>query len=1284
MVKKSLLWIYRTAFTLLWLCVIAIAGTVLVLRYIILPNIDQYKDKIARGASQAVGHNITIGEIKAGWDGLNPHFDLLQVELFDNRNRPALTLGHIETSVSWLSLPLLEPRLSTLVIHKPELTIRRETDGILYIAGISMSGPSRPEFANWLLHQSRIDVLDATVLWQDDLRKAPPLTLNKLNLQITSPAWETLLGHHRFGLTATPSAGSSRPIDLRGNLYGKDVGKLKDWRGTIYGRFEGTDIAAWRNWISYPFDLREGFGAARFWMEFDNGKPENITADVILSKVKTRISKNVPETTLNKLSGRLIWNLHKDGQEIKAEHMKIAADGGLNMQNGKISYREKLVNGKNQAEGKVVLDEIELTALSHYANYLPLSKETLQKLTDIRPVGKLQNVNMRWKGPKDIPEEYSFRSQFSGLGVQAYQNFPGFRNLSGSVDADEKNGSLTINAGHALLDFKNILRWPIPADKLTAQVKWRNSRKEFEVHVNNLAIANPHLTGTINASYIHNGTKNGHLDLTGKFGHANAKFAPFYYPVILGEETLKWLDTSILSGHAENVNVIVKGHLQEFPFTGKNQGLFRVTADIRDGELEYALGWPRIEGIALKMLFEGERMELNANAGHIFGNRIIKSKVSIAKLDAEHPVLDVVSESQGPVPEGIRFVNNSPVAKVTEGFTEGLRTTGDGKLSLNLQIPLDNPDASRIKGTYQIANGSMAGEHIPELTKLNGKLTFTESSLSAQNVGTWLYGGPAQFNLQTEANRLVRVTANGRITDVGLRDILGGVGDRISGSTDWNADIVIQDKKYELFLRSNLSGIASTLPPPLNKTANSALPFNLEKKPFSPSQELISISLGNSIAAKFTGVQDKNTLRLDQGDIAFNIPAETPSQHGISLRGTFSELNLDHWRDFYEKNLKNRSGERVKSPSLTISRIDLVSNTLDVFGRRFNTLKLNGKRDGNVWQFNLRSREMSGDTQWDSLDNGKITARLEYLTVPSATPGSNNSSQKTESRIRQQEDEYPALDIIANEFTAGQKKLGRLELQASGQGNDWNIEKLRIINPDSVLTASGEWHNWAQGPNTRMSFHWGISDMGNALERFGYPDTFKGGEADIAGQLRWPGAPHEFDYRTLSGEWQLDARKGQILKVKPGVGRLFSILSLQNLPRRLVFDFRDVFSSGFTFDTITANTMITRGIMRSDNFRMEGPTALVEMKGETDLQKETQHLFVKVTPYISDSLSLAAFAGGPAVGAAAYIAQKILKDPLNKIVASEYEFTGTWDNPEEVKSPRKRNPDSPGATPLGK
>jgi len=148
---------------------------------------------------------------------------------------------------------------------------------------------------------------------------------------------------------------------------------------------------------------------------------------------------------------------------------------------------------------------------------------------------------------------------------------------------------------------------------------------------------------------------------------------------------------------------------------------------------------------------------------------------------------------------------------------------------------------------------------------------------------------------------------------------------------------------------------------------------------------------------------------------------------------------------------------------------------------------------------------------------------------------------------------------------------------------------------------------------------------------------------------------------------------GTILESEPGVARLFGLLTLQNLPRRLSLDFSDIFRKGFIFDSISANVKADNGILYSDNFKMSGPAAEVLMEGQIGIANQTQNLHVIVKPRVSDSLSLAALVGGPLVGAAAFFAQKLLKDPLNKILTSEYRLIGTWDEPEEVpiKKPNK-------------
>ena len=403
-----------------------------------------------------------------------------------------------------------------------------------------------------------------------------------------------------------------------------------------------------------------------------------------------------------------------------------------------------------------------------------------------------------------------------------------------------------------------------------------------------------------------------------------------------------------------------------------------------------------------------------------------------------------------------------------------------------------------------------------------------------------------------------------------------------------------------------------------------------------------------------------------------------PAQAGLTLHGKLDYLDTDEWLALFNQ-ASNKPNNKNATGTFTINKAEFAVQKLDIFGRRLNALKVTAQPNAAGLQMSVDSLEVSGDTAWQTAGNGKIIARLKNLTIPSNSETASINAIKKD--FRKLTNSYPALDVVADNFQVGDKKLGSLELNAVENNDDWVIQKLKIANPDSTLLADGNWHNWTHNPNTSLKFSLNVTNIGNTLKRFGQPDTIKGGEANMTGQLQWPGSPHEFDTNGLNGDLKLDVSKGQFLKVQPGVGRLLGLLSLQSLPRRLSLDFRDLFSDGFAFDKISASANVASGILRSNDFFMTGPAAEVKIKGETNLKAQTQNLTVKVRPHISDSLSLVALAGGPIVGAAAFVAQKILKDPFNKIVQSEYTITGTWDNPQEVKSEKedaqKPNNDSP-------
>lgn len=1273
MVKKSLIWLYSFTTYLLWGVIILVTSIVLGLRYYLLPHVKDYREAIATHASAAIGQRVTIGNISAGWNGLNPHFDLYKISIFDSENRPALEFDHIDASLSWLSLIVGEPRLDNLTVREPRLTIRRETDGTIYVAGISLNGPSQPAFPNWLLRQQEIVVTDAALIWQDDMRHAPALSLDKLNLLIERPFSRSLMGYHRFGLTAIPSVAGSMPIDIRGSIYGEDVAKAAEWHGQIYAATQGTDISAWRTWLKLPAAFQQGNGALRMWLDFADNALEQATADVSLTNVVTRFDENKPVLALRQLSGRLQWQqLDKGGYKAAASQLVLDAENGLKLRNGSLQWQNAGVTGITT--GEVKLDTLPLEPMLALAEYLPVREADRNMLATLAPTGALEKLNLRWQSRRDQLEKYTLRSSFNNLGIQPYEDIPGFNKVSGIVDANELGGKLSINASQATLDLRKVFRKPIPADKLTAQIGWKKDRDNLEVTVSNLLITNPHLTGNIIASYRYDGKKSGYIDLTGNIRNADAKYASMYYPMVIGKDTLHWLDTSIFGGRSDDVKVRLKGYLDDFPYIGGKTGEFSVTANIRDGIVDYGNDWPKIEGLQLKMKFYENKMLLSEAQGHVLGTQLTNTSVRINDLDAEHPVLEIDGRGQGSVQDGLRFIEHSPIRDAINHFTDGTKGTGTGKLTLKLSIPLDNVNAAKVNGSYTVANASLEDDEFGMIDHINGRLDFTESSIKADRVQAQMFGGPLSFNLASGSNGRVDIRARGRISNTGLRQIVSNPAvDRLFGSTEWRGQITMQNKHSDFVIDlPDMLGMASTLPYPLDKPTDTRAPLHIERR-LTSDGDAIAITYGvadRAISAKISRSQKNGVTTLDRADVRFAGDTHpTNMARGITLGGTLAKLDVDQWLSVFSK----------RSDIVPNANAKLKIAALDIFGKRLNDIQLDAKADGGVWKSSVKSREISGDITWLPQGHGQIIAKLDSLVVPEAAPAKLTDIDDTSTAKPQ---DYPSINLTANQFQARGKNLGKLELRASQEGSNWNIETLRVENPDFMVEMSGAWQNWRRRATTRLNINMEVADLGNTLERFGYPGAIKDSTATLKGTLSWPDGPQAFTPAALNGNFSLNVTKGQFLKIQPGVGRLLGIVSLQSLPRRLLLDFRDIFSDGFAYDKISGDVRINQGIMRSDNFAMKGVTAEVEMSGETNLAKETQNLHVKVTPSVSDSFSLAAFAGGPAVGVAAFVAQKLLKDPLNQIASYEYDIVGTWDDPKEVKSDTP-GPAQPATSPLG-
>mgnify|MGYP006164655657 CR=1 FL=1 len=200
-------------------------------------------------------------------------------------------------------------------------------------------------------------------------------------------------------------------------------------------------------------------------------------------------------------------------------------------------------------------------------------------------------------------------------------------------------------------------------------------------------------------------------------------------------------------------------------------------------------------------------------------------------------------------------------------------------------------------------------------------------------------------------------------------------------------------------------------------------------------------------------------------------------------------------------------------------------------------------------------------------------------------------------------------------------------------------------------------------------------DAGRLLERLGREGTVRGGQGRLEGNVGWIGSPLGWDVPSLSGDLQLDLQRGQFLKADPGLAKLLGVLSLQALPRRLVLDFRDVFSEGFAFDFVRGDARIDKGVATTNNLQMKGVNAAVLMEGSADIARERQDLKVVVVPEINaGTASLIATAINPAIGLGTFLAQFLLREPLQSATTQQFRITGSWADPQVDKVERPASP----------
>ncbi|MEQ1667392.1 MAG: YhdP family protein, partial [Sulfuriferula sp.] len=1051
-----------------------------------------------------------------------------------------------------------------------------------------------------------------------------------------------------------PPASLAQPIVVTGQFKGTSLTQLSQWTGQLNLDLKQANLAQWQPWITLPLGVNRGFGNLQLQLQIAQQQIIAVTANTALQQLSLQTAANLPRLDLLNLSGRLQWKRLGTAQSLDLRKTSLRTSDFIYIAPFDFYLRLAPATPKSPASGIIKADNLWLQSITRIAAYIPLNAAQRAALARHRPQGQLRQFSAHWQGDIAAPSVYQARGQFQQFGMVADAEGTSVNRISGQLNLDQDSGTLALDSPGMQLNLPTILFEPnVNLNTLTAQLTWRKKAARYTFKLTEATFANADLAGTAFGEYQWQRGQRGVIDITGGLSRGNGKMVSRYIPLAAKQHTYDWLKTNLLDGQASNVKFRIAGDLARFPFHNDKNGLLDITFKVSNGVLTPAPSYPAINNINADIHFAGTRMTINAQQGTLYGTKLSRVSAIIPDLYAPEELLTIHGTANGKLADFIQFTNNSPIAATLDHLTVGATATGDAQLQLALNIPLRHSIDTTVAGVLQFNNNNITpAAPIPQLAAVTGKLGFTQSGINAPALKLNLLDGSAILSATTINGGMTSINIAGTMNATGLTPYLNdNLQKHISGNSPWAGKIILSHGKLlSSEFSSDLTGMTLNLPAPLQKPASQPQTLTISTQPSTNNATLISARYGKIAHALLLDMPSDH--QIERGAIRFNGDAILPEQKGIWVTGNLAASDLDGWMTQFNSS--------TGGSALPIAGVDIVVNQLDLFNRRFNNVAIHAKANADNWRASVLSPAMQGDLTWipktaQSAHN-TLDADFKRLDIP-AQPNSVNNANGNDGL------DLPKINLNVDTLRLGERTLGKLEVDATPIPNGLNFERITLSHKDSKLLMSALWHPRAE-PETDAKIRFEVMDAGQFLNRFEHADTIKRGTAVIEGRANWNGTPVDMTVKSLAGSFTLVAKNGQFLKADPGAAKLLGVLSLQALPRRIGLDFRDIFSSGFAFDEISASMNLNRGVIYSNDFQMQGPAAIVKMSGAVDLNAQTQQLRAEINPKLSESVALASgLVGGPVVGLGVYVAQKLFKDPFGQAVKFEYTITGSWADP---------------------
>jgi uncharacterized protein (TIGR02099 family) len=1276
--RRHLRTLRRTLFSVLALGLIAMALVAGVTSQL-LPLAERHPDRIAAWLSERADRPVAFDRVETEWTRRGP---LLRLDgLRIGAGRGAFEIGDAELLVSQYAGLLPGRSFTELRLRGLDLTLERADDGRWRVRGLPGQEQADGDALSALERLGELQVIGGRLAV-----RAPSLGIDAV-LPRVDVRLQVQGDRVRAGLRAWIATGAA-PLDAALDF------DRRSGDGRAYAGARRADLAAWSPLLQVAgVHVVGGRGRAEGWATLRGGRVTAVTVDADLDDVALRgalLGDSAPRQSFDAITARARWTSLAEGWRFDAPMLRVRSGDATQRLDGLL-----LAGGQRFALQARRVDAGPLFSAAALSDRLPAGMR--RWLLAARPRATVADIEVAGERGGALRA----RGDVSALGFRPVGDAPGLDGLAGRLQGDA-DGFRFAFAPSSTLRFD----WPRGfgvAHEATLRgtvsgwregAGWRIGTDALRVRGKDFGVA---VRGGL--WWQGDGTRP-RIDLAADIDDTAIPVAKgFWIHHRMSPATIRWLDAALVGGMVRDGRAVVSGDLDDWPFRDRD-GLFRADARLDDATLKFQADWPAAEHLHGDVSFVADGFTVDG-AATIAGVRIEHLEAGIPRFGQAE--LSVRANGAGDAAQLLALLRQSPLQREHGETLANIGAKGPAKVGFDMRLPLHRGGGEPEYGGTVALQGASLRERRWDLAfdQVSGSARYARDGFAADRLEVRHDGQPGRLSLR--AGGFVRDRAQAFEADLEAMADADALLDRapdmawlkphVAGRSAWTVGMSVPKAGRNvagtgrLTLRSDLVGTALDLPAPLRKPASAPLAARIET-PMPLDGGDVSVALGNVLAARARTTAGRTGVRVVLGA---STVTELPPASGLVATGRAATLDAIDWIALAKGGGRADNGAgsttagSAASDGLSLQRIDVSAGQLRLLGATFPEARLQVAPAATGTAVNVSGPALAGSLLVPAADKAAIAGRFERVHWRGGE-GDGDAAARPGSDVDIDPSAIPPLQFEIADLRFGDVRLGKAVVRTRPVATGLRIEQLQTRATAQRIDIAGDWLGRGAAARTRMDIAIDSDDFGQLLDGFGFGGQLDKGDGTARLTATWPGSPAAFSLSGMDGTLALDARDGRLLEVEPGAGRVLGLLSVAQLPRRLMFDFRDFFSKGFAFNRIDGHVRLAGGNARSDDLRIDGPAARIHIRGAADLRAQTFDQTIEVLPKAGNLLTVAgAIAAGPVGAAIGAAANAVLDKPLGQIAAKTYRVTGPWKDPkvEVLKREQSRRDVASGGSPSG-